>query len=165
MVVNQKKTSGFVGTGLYIQDNVSPPASGLYVDGSFLQTVWISHSLLVRGQVFSEEIHRTSLSISPCMKRGNKETVGSKDRFACSVNQLIMADNSDNTRWELSTLHCLHSAQDVDLDLSFEHLNSAVCAVFYQCSLHYKLLISHRTAKESVLFLIFDKQELRSLFY
>lgn len=32
------------------------------------------------------------------MKRGNKETVGSKDRSACTVNQLIIADNTDNTR-------------------------------------------------------------------
>lgn len=47
----------------------------------------------------------------------------------------------------------------MDLHLSFEDLNSAICAM-----LHYRLLISHRTAKESVLILVYDKQEMRSLF-
>ncbi|KAF4788051.1 StAR-related lipid transfer protein 13 [Turdus rufiventris] len=37
-------------------------------------------------------MHRTSFSIGPCTKRNNKETVGSKDRSACSVSQLITAD-------------------------------------------------------------------------
>ena len=99
------------------------------------------------------------------MERANKETAGSKGRSACSVNQLIPADNTDNTKWELSILRCIHCAQAMDSDLCLEYLSSSVCVVSYQCFLHYKLLISHRTPKESALILIYDKQELRSLFY
>lgn len=88
--------------------------------------------------------------------------MGSKDRCACSVSQLITADKL-TTQGESSGL-CI-AEQDMDLDFSFEYLNSAAYAVFYQCSLHYKLLISHRTAKESVLILIYGKQEVWSLFY
>lgn len=99
------------------------------------------------------------------MERANNEAVGSKGRSACSVNQLIMTDNTDNTRWELSTLQYIHYTQALGSDLCLEYLSSSVCTISYQCFLHYKLLISHRTPKERALILICDKQELRSLFY
>lgn len=106
-----------------------------------------------------------SFSIGLLMEGANKETVGSKDRAAHSVHQLITAANTDNSRWELGTSQYILCAQAMDLDLCLEYFSSSICAVSYQCFLQYKLLFSLRTPKEITLILIYDKQELRSLFY
>lgn len=84
------------------------------------------------------------------MEKANKETVGPKGRSACSVKQLITADDTDNTRWELSTLHYIHCAQAMGSDLCLEYLSSSVCAVSYNvpCTTNYS---SHTELQKKVL--------------
>lgn len=163
-----EKDSGSIGRGLACTFRIMSGASCSWILSrwQFLINCVNKSPSAVWGSSFLEEIHRTSFSIGHCMKRGNKETLSGIDTSACSVNQLITADNTDNTWWELSTLHCIHKTwiwTSVPQFWIFE-----LCCMCRVLSMFLALQIAHLTqnCKRKCFNLnLWYQQEMWSLFY